>query len=153
MSEGLLPTPFSPERLRAGLPDGIRIVLELDGGVRQINTFTDCDAVGATWTVITPGRTDHSERVTWRELESHAEFHSGVATRRRETIEHPLGTLDCWRYDVGNPHDGNTFWFDVSRPGMPVRMHRFGGGERIGGFEAVKWPRATESEAAPPDLP
>ena len=76
----------------------------------------------------------HSERVTWRELQSHASFPMETAARRRETIEHPLGTLDCWRYDVGTPQDGNTFWFDLSRPGMPVRMRRNSNGIRIGGF-------------------
>ncbi|MCR6712114.1 MAG: hypothetical protein NVV57_05200 [Demequina sp.] len=153
MAEGTLPTPFSADELRAGLPAGTVVVLELDGGIRQVNSFRDPDAEGATWTVASPGSDEHSERVTWRELQSHASFPMETAARRRETIEHPLGTLDCWRYDVGTPQDGNTFWFDLSRPGMPVRMRRNSNGIRIGGFEAVEWSLGPGSEAAPPDLP
>lgn len=149
LEDGTLPTPFSAAELRDGLPDGTVIVLELDGGVRQVSTFSDSDADGATWTVMTPGREEYSERLSWLELQGHAMFPSSSATRRREIIDHPLGTLDCWRYDVGDATDGTVFWFDLTRPGMPVRMIRLVGGERAGGFEAFEWNRGDHEPAGP----
>ena len=142
LSPGTLPTPFSARDLREGLPEGTVIVLDLDGPqgtARQFNTFADADEAGATWSTFSDGAEPASERVTWLELQGHASFDAASATRVRETISHPLGELDCWRYEVGTPRDGSVFWFDISRPGMPVRMERREGGVRASGFEAIEW--------------
>jgi hypothetical protein len=142
IAPGTLPTPFSADDLRAGLPDGTVIVLDIDGPhgtIRQFNTFADCDDTGGTWSAFSDGAEPESARTTWLELQGHASFDAASATRVRETISHPLGELDCWRYDVGPRGDGSVFWFDLARPGMPVRMERHERGERVSGFEAIEW--------------
>ena len=142
LAPGKLPTPFSADDLRAALPEGTVIVLDIDGPhgtIRQFNTFADADEAGATWSAFAEGAEPESERVTWLKLQGHASFDAANATRERETISHTLGELDCWRYDVGTADDGSVFWFDLARPGMPVRMERRSGGVRAGGFEAIEW--------------
>jgi hypothetical protein len=94
----------------------------------RTNRYVRCDAEGATiekarLTVdgmpLGPATTD---RTTWLELQAHASFPADQTDIAVETIETPLGALECQRYTV---HDGSTietFWFARPAPGMPIRF-------------------------------
>ncbi|MBS1907539.1 MAG: hypothetical protein JST33_13430 [Actinobacteria bacterium] len=66
--------------------------------------------------------TASGDRVTWRELQAHAAFPADRTTVGTETIAHPLGRLECLRYDVRGDDGGTVFWFALAHPGMPVRF-------------------------------
>ncbi len=63
-----------------------------------------------------------SARMTWLDLQAHAAFPRAQATVASDVIETPLGRLDCLHYTVEGGSDTVSFWFDTSRPGMPVRV-------------------------------
>ena len=65
-------------------------------------------------------------RVTWLELQQHAAFPEQLTQVSSETIEVPLGRLDCIRYDVREDAEVATFWFSPEHPGMPVRYEAGG---------------------------
>jgi hypothetical protein len=104
--------------------------IEADGRVVAIreDVVRDGDAGGATIesTRFAPDGTPEgppvAERSTWLELQEHATFEAVRATAVTETIETPMGTLDCLRYTV-REDDGSIadFWFARSAPGMPIR--------------------------------
>lgn len=134
LGPGLLPTPFTADQIRSASEAGkiIRLLVELPGGERfaRVNRFRDGDAEGATleqWRLDAAGDVDGpvtSERVTWRELQEHASFPAEHTTRSNETIETPLGVLDCVHYESrhGDGHPlVSRFWFALDHPGMPVR--------------------------------
>lgn len=127
VAEGLLPTPFTADELRDALRGGavIRIRDEAgDGTTRErINRFSDGDEVGATLTSHPADDPDagQSKRVAWRELQAHAAFPIAQTAVRTEIIEHPLGRIECLRYDVSDEDGGAVFWFALAYPGMPVR--------------------------------
>jgi len=118
-----LPTPFTAEEIRAGCPDGRTVRARADDGTISVSRFVDGDLDGATlesWTEAADGTVTaqpRRDRVTWRQLQQHAAFPEERTTVGREAISTPLGAHDCLRYEVGEM----TFWFDVGRPGMPVR--------------------------------
>jgi hypothetical protein len=118
-----LPTPFTADEIRSGCPDGRTVRTRDESGAVSVSRFLDGDGDGATlesWVEDSDGTVVADpvrSRVTWRELQQHAAFPAAATTVREETISTPLGELACLRYDVGDL----TFWFDRSRPGMPVR--------------------------------
>jgi len=132
LGPGLLPTPFDPAELRAGCPDGrqIRMRIEADGRIVawRTNRFRGGDAEGTTLESEAfdadgrPTGEPTTARVTWRALQGHASFEAARTTRTEETIETPLGTLDCWRYSTLE-EDGSTgdYWFAHGIAGMPIR--------------------------------
>ncbi len=126
------PTPFTAAEIRRGCPPGrrIRLFVEQAGGDARyrLSRFLSCDADGATLEVrrtnlegaiIEPAST---VRTTWRELQGHASFPASVTVIRREMIATPLGTSDCLCYQVDRGDSVERFWFDTSRPGMPIRF-------------------------------
>lgn len=105
--------------------------------------FSECDASGCLYEVTEAQAGERprvrAERTTWLELQSHAAFEAASTTRIQQRIDHPLGTLACWRYDVTGADAVRTFWFDRGRPGMPIRMEVRQEGVIAGGFEATQW--------------
>ena len=137
LGPGLLPTPFTADEIRAASGSGktIRLLVEEPGGTfERVNRFSDCDDEGATlerWRVAPDGGVDGevaSGRVTWLELQQHAAFPVDRTTVTEETIDLPIGRVECLRYVTrdGDAADGadaasETFWFARAFPGMPVR--------------------------------
>lgn len=122
LGDGLAPTPFTAEEIRAGCPDGHTIhvrTTSASGVSESTQRFDGGDEDGVT---ISHTRDDvaRSTRATWRALQAHAAFPVERTTIVAESIDTPLGTLECLRYDVqGEP--AMTFWFALAHPGMPVR--------------------------------
>lgn len=140
LQDGHLPTPFSAAEIRDATPPGttVETVTEEAGEVvaRHRTTFVECDHDGATIEGVAldtdgvPVGEPTSGRSTWLELQGHASFPADRADRSTQQTELPIGTLECWQYEVR--HDGDrgaemtsTFWFAKSLPGQPVRyaMH------------------------------
>lgn len=132
LGPGLLPTPFTAAEIRvASEGKVIRLLVEDPDGSRfeRVNRFCDRDAEGATleqWRVDADGAVEGPiarARVTWRELQEHAAFSAATTTRSTETLELPIGRVDCLRYAVRKTADpeASTFWFSLGHPGMPVR--------------------------------
>lgn len=122
----LAPTPFTAAEIRAGCRVGnvIELLVEGDGEepYRRYNRYVACDEEGATLERGRAGGDVESRRVTWAELQAHAAFPAAVTTIENDTIETPLGTLDCLRYTVSAGDDVTVFWFAPAYPGMPVRI-------------------------------
>jgi hypothetical protein len=125
------PTPFTADEIRAGCPKGrtIRMLVEADGVEPCIRTnrYLECDGDGATIE-----RTSSSPagdlmgppevgRSTWLELQEHASFPADRTMIATETIETPMGSLECLRYQITEGSSVETFWFARGLPGMPVR--------------------------------
>jgi hypothetical protein len=132
LEPGQAPTPFTADEIRQGCPPGrtIRLLVEPDGAEPfvRISRFVDCDADGAT---IKRTRLDaagepvgpvEADRSTWLELQAHASFPADRTTIVPETLEIPVGVLECLRYTVTDGQSVETFWFASSAPGMPVKV-------------------------------
>ncbi len=125
------PTPFTAEEIRAATPMGytVETITEQAGVVsRQRTVFIDVDAERAVM-VMTP--IDESGQPTgeprevmaaWTDLQAHASFPAEITTCTHDTVETPLGTIRCLRYDVSSDDHTNTFWFSPGHPGMPIRL-------------------------------
>ncbi|WP_159577247.1 hypothetical protein [Microbacterium sp. 8M] len=127
VADGLLPTPFTAAEIRDALRGGATIRIRTDAPdstvAERINRFSDGDEDGATLTSHPAGDPGAAgaKRVTWRELQAHAAFPAERTTVGSDTIEHPLGRLECRRYDVRDDDGDTVFWFALAYPGMPVR--------------------------------
>jgi len=132
LGPGLLPTPFTADEIRTRCPNGrvIRMRIEREGELVgwRTNRFAGGDGEGAT---LESRRFDaggnpigelEADRVTWAEIQAHASFEAERTTREPETIETPMGLLDCLHYRRAED-DGSTsdFWFARAMPGMPIR--------------------------------
>lgn len=129
----LLPTPFTADEIRDAARGGktIRMLIEEPDGRTQlrVNRFRDADDKGATlerWTSSPTGIVEGEitrTSVTWRELQGHAAFPANLTTLSSETLDLPLGRVDCLRYEVRETADADPeiFWFATAHPGMPVR--------------------------------
>ena len=136
-----LPTPFSAEDIRSGCPLGrtIRVRSEAPGSdptFRRIR-FVEVDADGAVQefqATDAEGRpldepTHH--RSSWAELQQHASNPASETVIDEVDLPLPLGTEACWRYTVGVGDDKVAFWFAKGRPGMPVQVEQYAGGELV----------------------
>ena len=125
------PTPFTADEIRSATPAGytVETVTEQAGAVSRRRTeFTAVDTDHATM-VMTPiderGEPTGDPRevvATWTDLQAHASFPAEITELSRDTIETPLGTISCLRYDVSSDDHTNTFWFSPEHPGMPIRL-------------------------------
>ncbi|MFC4138670.1 MULTISPECIES: hypothetical protein [unclassified Microbacterium] len=128
LGPGLLPTPFSADQIAASSRAGkqIRMRVEQPDGTtfERFSRFRDGDDEGATleqWRADAPDQVS-SRRVTWRELQAHAAFPVDSTVASVETVDLPLGRLECLRYDTAAADEPPaTFWFSPGHPGMPVR--------------------------------
>lgn len=125
------PTPFTAHEIRAATPAGytVETVTEQAGVVSRRRTeFIDVDAERAIM-VMTPidelGQPNGASRevtAAWTDLQAHASFPAEITTCMRDTVETPLGTISCIRYDVSSDDHTNTYWFSPEHPGMPIRL-------------------------------
>jgi hypothetical protein len=129
LGDGLLPTPFTAAEIceATGVGKTITLLVESPDGTthERVNRFHTTDAEGATldaWFAEAPDEVV-SSRVTWRELQEHAAFPSDHTTVTEETLDLPLGRLECRRYDISDAPGApvETYWFSPAHPGMPVR--------------------------------
>jgi hypothetical protein len=136
LGDGLVPTPFTADEIRAGCPDGHwpLVRTERDGAASfHRNGFEQGDEAGCTLTsVVTdasgrPSGEVLRQRATWLELQAHAAFPADRTTVVPERIRLAFGERECLRYDVTGDGGTSTFWFALDHPGMPVR-HSSGGG-------------------------
>jgi hypothetical protein len=136
-----LPTPFSAEDIRSGCQLGrtIRLRSEEPGGdptFRRIR-FVEVDADGAVQefqVTDAEGRpldepTRH--RSSWFELQQHASKPASETVIDEVELTLPLGTEACWRYTVGDGDHNVAFWFAKGRPGMPIQVEQYAGGELV----------------------
>ncbi len=133
--------PFTSTQIREACPDGysLDIVTTRDGEVvdrRRTRYFhpeestvsmsvTPLDANGE------PVGQPMEARSTWDDLRDHAVFPGEVTTVTRETIETPLGRLECARYDVASGEVTLVFWFSSQFPGMPIRSATVSDGHEV----------------------
>lgn len=126
LGPGLAPTPFTAAEIRAACSVGrvLELLVEADGEepYRRYNRYVACDEDGATIERGRHGGEVETRQVTWAELQAHAAFPAEATTIEPETIETPLGVLDCLRYTVEDDDGVTVFWFATAYPGMPVRI-------------------------------
>jgi hypothetical protein len=132
LGDGLAPTPFTADEIRAGCPDGHWLLVRTErAGAASFhrNGFEEGDPAGC---VLTSVVTDASgrptgdvlrQRASWLDLQAHAAFPAERTTVVPERIRLAFGERDCLRYEVDGDGDGetSTFWFALEQPGMPVR--------------------------------
>lgn len=128
LAEGLAPTPFTADQIRAGCPTGrtIRMVVEPSHAAPyvRISRFVECDEGGATIESCRPAdetgtaREVVSTRSTWLDLQRHAAFPATATAIERGRVELCFGTFDCAIYTLDS---GPRFWFADDLPGMPVK--------------------------------
>ena len=130
LGPGLAPTPFTAAEIRAGCRPGRTITthVEGDGGISvRTTTYLSADAeggefesrvLGSDGTVVETG----VGRASWIELQSHAAFPADRTTIEERRLELPTGSADCLLYTVRDGDVVRRFWFDTTRPGMPVRV-------------------------------
>jgi hypothetical protein len=133
--------PFTSAQIRAACPDGhaLDIVTTRDGEVvdRRRTTYFHADesAVSIRVTQIDAQGDPRGEpleaRSTWDELRDHAVVPGEVTAVTRETIETPLGRLECARYDVASGEVSLVFWFSSQFPGMAVRSATLSDGHEV----------------------
>jgi len=132
VADDLLPTPFTADEIRGALRGGVVIRVRTegpDGAVTdRISRYSAADDEGVLIESHPAGAPEAAKgaRVAWRELQAHAAFPAERTTVGSETIEHPLGRLDCLRYDVQDDDGRTVFWFALAHPGMPVRYETTG---------------------------
>lgn len=119
----MAPTPFSADQIRAACPDGHTVTVRSTRAgfeAQRVERYTEGDAEGVT--IWVEGQTASTRRrTTWKALQMHAAFPEDATTISDETIDCPLGVLECKRYDVMRRSGPATFWFAADYPGMPVR--------------------------------
>lgn len=107
---GHAPTPFTADEIRHGCPAGrmIRLLVEPAGAEAflRITRFVECDEMGAVQERAQfsvdgePMGPVQSQKSGWAELQRHASFPIAQATISEETLDTPLGRLECLRYVV-----------------------------------------------------
>lgn len=132
-----LPTPFSAEQIRQGMPQGVVIRLETSApsGVLSRDEWSvvasDAAGVEIRYTSFSgEGKAiggSEQKRDTWAALQDHARFPRERATRERATFTSALGTFEGWKYVVTEADDAgsvrtSTYWFADALPGAPLRM-------------------------------
>ena len=140
MSDLNLPAPFTADEIRAATPDGHTIdILSEEMGIvsRRRTTFAEGNADGVTIRTVAldaaGGEAGDSvvSRSTWVGLEAHAAFPAEATVRTHDSLDTPLGRLDCLRYEVRRGDDVMVFWFATDLPGMPVHHSTVREGEPV----------------------
>lgn len=136
-----LAPPFTAEQIRMGTPDGhsLDIVTTREGEVvdRRRTIYFDPDETSVSMSLVPLDAAGvvvgepMTARTTWEDLRDHAVFPVDTTTATTETIETPLGVLDCARYDVASGETTLAFWFSPAHPGMPVRYSTLSDGVEV----------------------
>lgn len=130
-----LPTPFTPNQIRIGMPRGTHIRFEI-GSLDQAPVVSDWRVLDATETDMeleesmvgpdgAPIGEAHRQRYTWVELCQHAAFPADKAVRMEAQVQTPHGTLPAWLYEVKSVDADGTpyierYYFARAMPGPPV---------------------------------
>ena len=146
LDPGHLPTPFSAEQIRHGCPTGREIRLSVVEGetefVRVIR-FVAVDARGALQESQAYGPHGKplgepvSSRHSWEEYQRHASFPASSATVKTEACSLPLGSITCRVYEIEEGDVATSFWFDLDRPGMPVKVVARVNGETVSSMTMI----------------
>lgn len=135
---GHAPTPFTAEEIRRGCPAGrtIRLLAEAaDSKALRTIRFVECNESGALQEraqFSIEGEALGSVEVnwsSWAELQAHASFPTGRVSISEDTLDIPIGRVECLRYTVTDGSTVQTYWFAKERPGMPVRYTSENDGE------------------------
>ncbi len=132
------PTPFSAAEIRRNCDKGrwieVKIWKEGEKETRQLTVFTHADDHKATITVqdLGEGGVPVGEKMTgttrWTELQRHASFPENETEITCESLETPMGKLDCLLYTVRTTQEEETvvqcLWFAREMPGPPVLFIR-----------------------------
>ena len=132
MRPGHAPTPFLAEEIRMGSPVGrtIRLLVEVEGSepfvrVQRYVWTNERSATTERWRETVEGapigRLEDRD-TSWRELQAHASFPADKTTIEPDTIETPLGLVDCLRYTVREGETVKRLWFARHLPGTPVKV-------------------------------
>ena len=84
----------------------LRVDVQGKPAFHQVSRFVECDQAGATMARSqlsldgSPLAEPEVDRVTWRDLQTHASFAADDTTIESEWIETAIGELDCLRYTV-----------------------------------------------------
>ena len=126
------PTPFTAADIRANCRPGrlVTVLVEPADGepFRRITRFIACDADGADQEFRnlaldgSPLGPAELRRSRWLDLQGHASFPRDATTIEPDTIDLPIGRLDCLRYTVVEGDEVDVFWFALRKPGMPVQV-------------------------------
>jgi hypothetical protein len=129
---GHAPTPFTADEIRDASPPGqtLRLRVEVHGQAPfiRLNRYVEVDAEGASVERSAfsmegePLGPPEMQRMTWLQLQRHASFPLEATRIEQESIDTPMGRLDCLRYTVGEGDSVQTFWFATALPGMPVKF-------------------------------
>jgi hypothetical protein len=133
--------PFTSAQIRAAYRDGhtLDIVTTRDGEVvdRRRTVYFEPDEQSVSIRVTTLGADGEpvgeamTARSSWDDLRDHAVFPDEVTSVTSETIETPLGRLDCARYDVASGEVALVYWFSGEHPGMPIRYATVSDGREV----------------------
>ena len=136
-----LSPPFTADRIRMATPDGhtLDIVTMREGEEvdrrRTVYFGPDETSVSMRLASLSPAGVVSDEvmeaRTTWEDLRDHAVFPAETTTMTTETIETPLGSLECTRYDVASGETTLAFWFAAAFPGMPIRYATLSDGREV----------------------
>lgn len=131
LAPGRAPTPFTADEIRAGCPTGrttrLRVDVQGETTFHQVSRFVECDEAGTTMERSrlsldgSPLAEPEVDRVTWRDLQTHASFAADDTTIESEWIETAIGELDCLRYTVRIDATDQVFWFAKNLPGFPIQ--------------------------------
>lgn len=131
MEDGHAPTPFLADEIRMASPIGrtIRLLVEVEGAepfvrVQRYVWTNERKATTERWRESVDGsRVSRAEErdTTWLQLQGHASFPADQTNIDADTIETPLGTMDCLRYTVREGETVKRLWFARHLPGMPVK--------------------------------
>ena len=132
MEEGRAPTPFLADEIRMGSPVGrtIRLLVEVDGAepfvrVQRYVWTNERSATTERWRETVDGARIsgvEDRDTTWRQLQANSSFPEDQTTIEPDTIETPLGIMDCLRYTVREGQVVKRLWFARHLPGLPVKV-------------------------------
>lgn len=153
--------PFSPDKLREGLPLGTRMryLFEAEGEPARTEAWevTAADARGCTITTTTRVEEQtvgepEAREYTWEELAAHARFEATATRRETGEVAVPAGRFPALRYRVAAMRDGQPteteYQFAANLPGPPALLV-----VRVGGQERSRMTLLERSSPPPPAPP
>ena len=132
MEAGHAPTPFLTEEIRLGSPVGrtIRLLVDVEGAEPfvRVQRYVWTNERGATterWRETVDGarigRVEDRD-TSWLQMRANTSFPADQTSIEPDTIETPLGMMDCLRYTVRDGETVKRLWFARHLPGLPVKV-------------------------------
>ncbi|KAA1416778.1 hypothetical protein F0U44_16410 [Nocardioides humilatus] len=132
LEPGHAPTPFTGDQIRAATKVGktLRRVVEEAGEAPYflISRFVQVEEQTAVLERFResldgePIGEPVRNEMPWLGLQRHASFAAEATTIEPETLDTPIGLLDCLRYTVRDGDEEDVFWFAKDLPGMPIQQ-------------------------------